>query len=89
MAGILLGSKMSATYDLLKITTVVGTVFSIYHAFTATLLLEDLLLVTVIAIALVATAKETKTSDQRHGTPKANPFEKSLAEGLEEKILTP
>jgi hypothetical protein len=78
---------MGTTYELLKITTVAGTFFSVYCAFAETLLLEDLLLVIAIAAAFVATAKEAKKHDKRPAA-KGNALEKGIAEGLEKEILS-
>lgn len=50
---------MGTKYDFLKVATIAGTLFSVYHTLTDQLLLEDLIIVLLIAITFVYVAKES------------------------------
>ena len=76
---------MGAKYDVLKIATISGTVFSVYNAFTETLLLEDLILAILIAITFVAVANEMKESEK---TRQSHDLGKAVAEQAEREIST-
>ena len=77
---------MGAKYDLLKLATVAGTVFSVYNAFTNRLLLEDLLIVILAAILLIAIAKDLGRTKNRHEEKTTGIGQKGLAKVVEERI---
>ena len=79
---------MGAKYDLLKVTTIAGTIFSVYHAFTDSLLLEDLLLVITIAVTLVVVTREMKKTQWHSEPAKTKDLGKVIAEEVEKDILT-
>ena len=78
---------MVAKYDLLKMATVTGSIFSIYHAFANTLLVEDLIIVLLVALTLVAVAKEVKSKKSLQ-SPTTLPKEigKTVEETIKEKL---
>ena len=78
---------MGAKYDLLKLATVAGTVFSVYNAFTDRLLLEDLLMIILAAILLIAIAKDLGRTKNRHEEKTTGIGQKGLAKttGIMEK----
>ncbi len=90
---------MGAKYDILKLVTVAGTIFSVYNAFTNRLLLEDLLVVILATILLITITKDFSKVKNRHEEAVANAqkdlmnaqqdittAQKDLAEVIEETI---
>ncbi len=78
---------MGAKYNLLKITTIAGTIFSVYSAFSDTLLLEDLLLVILIAATLVEVSNGMKAKHAANiGIQEA--VEKTIEETIAKQIAT-
>lgn len=79
---------MGTKYDLLKVVTIAGTVFSIYNAYTDHLVLGDILIVATIAIAIVALAKDlgkTKNANEEK-TREKNELQKNIANKIREII---
>ena len=70
---------MGARYDLLKLATVTGTVFTVYNAFTDRLLLEDLLIVMLAAILLIAIARDLGKAKNRNEEKAVAIAQKDLA----------
>ena len=70
---------MGAKYDLLKLATITGTIFSVYNAFADRLLLEDLLIVILIAILLIAVARDLGKAKSRHEDKAVANAQKDLA----------
>ena len=68
-----MGFDMSAKYDILKLATVAGTIFSVYNAFTDRLLLEDFLIVILATILLIAITRNfSKAKHKSKETAVAN-----------------
>jgi hypothetical protein len=79
---------MGTKYDLLKVVTIAGTVFSIYNAYADRLVLGDLIIVGAIAIAIVAIAKDFGKA-KKAGDEKAmekNGLQKNLTNTIKEII---
>ena len=70
---------MSAKYDILKLVTVAGTIFSVYNAFNNRLLLEDLLIVFLAAILLIAITRDFSKVKNRHEEAAVANAQKDLA----------
>lgn len=73
------GFDMGAKYDLLKLATVAGTVFSVYNAFTDRLLLEDLLIVILAAVWLIAITRDYSKVKNRNEEIAVTNAQKDLA----------
>ena len=75
---------MVAKYSVLKFVAVADTIFSIYNAFTERILLEDIVIIILIAGAIMAIASETdKTGSHQRHEKKAN-AEEELKKQLDE-----
>jgi len=72
---------MGAKYSVLKVVTVTGTIFSIYNAFTDSLLLEDLIIALLVAVLLLAV-----TQDLHKSRTRTTKIEKSIENALEETV---
>ena len=70
---------MGAKYDLLKLATISGTMFSVYNAFTDRLLLEDLLIVILATILLIAITRDIGKTKNRHEEEAVAHAQKDLA----------
>ncbi len=82
-----MGFNMSAKYNILKLVTVAGTIFSVYNAFTDRLLFEDLLVVILATILLIAIARDLNKTKNWHNEEEAVPnTQKDLANVIEETI---
>lgn len=77
---------MSAKYDILKLATVTGTIFSVYNAFTDRLLLEDLLIVILATILLIAITRDFSKVKHRNEEVAVANAQKDLAKVIEETI---
>ena len=79
---------MGTKYDLLKVVTIAGTVFSVYNAYTDHLVLGDILIVATIAIAIVAVAKDFgKTKKAKEEKPQEkNELQKNITNTIKEII---
>ncbi len=77
---------MSAKYDLLKLATVAGTIFSVYNAFTNRLLLEDLLIVIIATVLLIAISRDLSKSKNLQEEKVLDNTQKDLKKAIEETI---
>ncbi|MCX6798664.1 MAG: hypothetical protein NTW59_01035 [Candidatus Diapherotrites archaeon] len=74
---------MTTKYSILKFVAVAGTIFSIYNACTERLLLEDIIIIILIAAALVAMDAENTMGKHRKKAEAAHELDKKL-EALDE-----
>jgi len=74
-----IGDCMGARYDLLKLATIAGTVFSAYNAFTDRLLLEDLLIVILATVLLIAITRDISKVKNRQEEEAVAHAQKDLA----------
>jgi len=75
---------MVAKYSVLKFIAVAGTIFSIYNAFTERILLDDIVIIILIAGAIIAMASETDKTGSSHRHEKKANAEEELKKQLDE-----
>jgi len=78
---------MNAKYNILKLATVAGTIFSVYNAFTDRLLLEDLLIVILATILLIAITRDFNKVKHRSEEAAVTNTQKEL-ENAQQDIAT-